>query len=277
MPHRAKFRHIDAFATAPFEGNSAAIYRADSFPDDDLMQRIAREHNLSETAWYVPDDSGEADFILRWFTPTVEVELCGHATLAAGHHVLSEEEARQSVRFRTVKGAGVLEVTKDSDGGAGHYIMSLPAWESQKTVLPALVAALGRIPAEVRVTTNAAEDSYLAIFDDEDIVRSLTPDSKALAAIGNVLVIVTAPARSGSKVDVVSRVFAPGAGVDEDPVTGSAHAMLTPYWTERLQRESFEAYQASERGGYLSCRRDGDRAVLGGSCVDVIAGEVILP
>ena len=274
MPNRAKFRHIDAFARQPFEGNSAAVYQADAFPDDELMQKIAREHNLSETAWFVPDDSGEADFVLRWFTPAVEVELCGHATLASGHHVLSADSSRDKVRFRTTKGAGVLEVARGEDG---RYVMSLPAWKSEKLVMPELVAGLGRIPAEVRRTTNAAEDSYLAVFSDEATVRSMTPDFKALSAIGNVLVIATAPADEGSDVDVVSRVFAPGAGIDEDPVTGSAHAMLTPYWAEALGRDTFEAYQASERGGYVSCRREGDRAILGGSCVDIIEGELILP
>ena len=270
---RAKFRHIDAFARQPFEGNSAAVYRVDAFPDDALMQKIAREHNLSETAWYMPDDTGEADFVLRWFTPAVEVELCGHATLAAGHHVLTEEPERDRVRFRTQKGAGVLEVAR---GEAGNYVMSLPAWRSEARAVPELVAALGRIPAQVRVTTNAAEDSFLAIFDDDITVRGLRPDFNALAKIGNVLVIATAPAGEGARVDVVSRVFAPGAGIDEDPVTGSAHAMLTPYWCERLGGSSFKAYQASERGGYVSCQLDGDRAILGGGCVDVIEGTLLL-
>ncbi|MBZ6379720.1 PhzF family phenazine biosynthesis protein [Pacificimonas flava] len=274
MSHRARFRHIDAFAKVPFEGNSAAIYRVEAFPDDALMQRIAREHNLSETAWYVPDETGEADYVLRWFTPAVEVELCGHATLAAGHHCLTDEPERDAVRFRTLKGAGVLEVRRADDG---RYVMSLPAWVSVKQMKTDLVAALGRIPEEVRVTTDAAEDSFMAVFGDEETVRALAPDFKALAAIGNVLVIATAPAAGGSEVDVVSRVFVPGAGVDEDPVTGSAHAMLTPYWAERLGRDSFEAFQASERGGRLSCRLEGDRVILGGSCVDVIEGDLLLP
>ena len=272
MGSRIPFRHIDAFASDPFTGNSAAVYRVDAFPDDEQMRLIAREHNLSETAWYMPDKTGEADYVLRWFTPAVEVEMCGHATLASGHAVLTEEADRDLVRFRTLKGAGVLEVARgDADGS---YRMSLPAWLTEKRVVTELVAALGRIPEEVRVTTNAAEDSFLAIFPDEKTVRTLSPDFKALAAIGNVLVIATA---AGTETDVVSRVFAPGAGIDEDPVTGSAHAILTPYWADRLGRDSFTAYQASERGGHVGCSLAGDRVILSGSCVDVIAGELLLP
>ncbi|MEE4351205.1 MAG: PhzF family phenazine biosynthesis protein [Pacificimonas sp.] len=274
MTQRIRFRHIDAFADQAFAGNSAAVYRVDAFPDDATMLKIAREHNLSETAWYVPDESGEADYVLRWFTPAVEVELCGHATLAAGHHCLTEEPERETVRFRTLKGAGVLEVAR---AGEGRYRMTLPAWQSEERELPALVTALGGAPEAVRVTTNAAEDSMLAIYGSEAAVRNLNPDFAALARIGNVLVIATAPADAGSDIDVVSRVFAPGAGIDEDPVTGAAHAMLTPYWCARLGRDSFEAYQASERGGRVSCALVGDRAVLHGECIDVIEGDLLLP
>lgn len=272
MSDRYEFSHIDAFAEKAFEGNSAAVYRLETFLDDTVMQRIAREHNLSETAFYVPDDTGEADFVLRWFTPSVEVEMCGHATLASGHHVLSRDAKRGSVRFRTTKGAGILSVAH----GEGRYEMNLPAWHTQACEDSELAAALGKTPLEIRVTMKAAEDSFLAVYASEAEIRSLTPDFAAMARIGNVLVVATAPGDRGGGFDVVSRVFAPGAGIDEDPVTGSAHAILTPYWSERLGRPDFTAYQASERGGRVACRLDGDRAILGGTCVDVIEGTLTI-
>ncbi|MGB7405288.1 MAG: PhzF family phenazine biosynthesis protein [Pacificimonas sp.] len=275
MPATASFRHIDAFASEPFEGNSAAVYRADAFPDDDRMLKIAREHNLSETAWVVPDHYGDGDFILRWFTPTVEVVMCGHATFAAGHAILSEDGEREKVRFRTCMGAGILEVARDINGGHNAYSMTLPSWGSSPTEMPELVAALGKEPAELRVTAQAAEDCFLAIYDNGDEVRNLRPDFGAMAPLGNYLFIATAPGDEDG-VDVISRVFAPGAGIDEDPVTGSAHAILTPYWAGRLGRDEFTAFQASERGGHLRCRHKGDRAILGGTCVDVISGELLV-
>ncbi|MBV7256417.1 PhzF family phenazine biosynthesis protein [Pacificimonas sp. WHA3] len=272
MPNTVRFRHIDAFAARPFEGNSAAVYRADAFPPDDLMLKIAREHNLSETAWVVPDDSGEADYQLRWFTPAVEVEMCGHATLASGHAVLTEEPGRDEVRFRTLRGAGILSVARDGDG----YAMNLPSWPCEVTEYPAFAASLGQAPDEVRVTQNAAEDSFLAIYADAARVRALAPDFAAMGKLGNYLFIATAPGDALSGSDVVSRVFAPGAGIDEDPVTGSAHAILTPYWAGRLGRPSFTAHQASERGGHIHCTLESDRAILRGTCVDVIEGVLLV-
>ncbi|MGB3721359.1 MAG: PhzF family phenazine biosynthesis protein [Pacificimonas sp.] len=269
---RASFRHIDAFASRAFEGNSAAIYRADEFPCDRLMLKIAREHNLSETAWIVPDESGEADYQLRWFTPAVEVEMCGHATLASGHVVLTEETGRDSVSFKTLRGAGILHVARDGDA----YAMSLPAWDTKIVNDHPLETTFGTKPQELRVTTTAAEDSFLARFANEAEVRALSPDFGAMATQGNLLVIATAEADAASDYDVVSRVFVPGAGINEDPVTGAAHAILTPYWAKALGRDGFHAFQASERGGYLDCRLDGDRAILGGTCVDVIEGTLLL-
>ncbi|MEM8825484.1 MAG: PhzF family phenazine biosynthesis protein [Pseudomonadota bacterium] len=274
----ARFRHIDAFATHAFEGNSAAVYRCDAFPDDERMLKIAREHHLSETAWVVPDTTGAADYVLRWFTPAVEVEMCGHATLASGHAVLSEEADLDEVRFRTTKGAGILSVARDNDGdgdGSG-YRMSLPSWPSERTENAALVAALGTVPEDLRVTKNAAEDSFLAIYPTAADVRALTPDFAAMARLGNYLFIATAPGGPDDDTDVVSRVFAPGAGIDEDPVTGSAHAILTPYWAGRLGRADFTAFQASARGGRIGCTLDGERALLTGHCVDVIEGTLLV-
>lgn len=257
---------VDAFADRPFTGNPAAVIPLDAWLDDSLLLSIAAENNLSETAFILPDASGEADYELRWFTPAGEVILCGHATLASGHVVLSADPALPSVRFRTRK-AGLLEVARAGDG----YALALPAWAPEPKPLPDLVAALG---LESAVETLWHSSRYaLIVVEDEAIVRSVDPDFRALAADGDVLTIITAP---GTETDIVSRVFAPGAGVDEDPVTGSAHAVAVPYWADRLGRTAFTAYQASRRGGYLDCRLAGDRVILGGRCVTVIEGVLTL-
>jgi PhzF family phenazine biosynthesis protein len=257
---------IDAFADRPFTGNPAAVIPLDAWLDDPVLLSIAAENNLSETAFILRDASGEADYELRWFTPSGEVILCGHATLASGHAVLSADPALASVRFRTRK-AGLLEVARAGKG----YALELPAWAPEPKPLPDLVAALG---LESAVETLWHSSRYaLIVVEDEAIVRSVDPDFRALAADGDVLTIITAP---GTETDIVSRVFAPGVGVDEDPVTGSAHAVAVPYWANRLGRSEFTAYQASRRGGYLDCRLAGDRVILGGRCVTVIEGILML-
>ncbi|MBX9797403.1 PhzF family phenazine biosynthesis protein [Sphingomonas sp.] len=257
---------IDAFADRPFRGNPAAVMPLDAWLDDDVLLAIAAENNLSETAFLVKDASGAADYELRWFTPAAEVVLCGHATLASGHYLLSGDKARETVTFRTRK-SGILEVSRD---GAG-YRMALPAWRAEPKPLPAILAGLG--------LSGAAETRWhphrygLVVLATADEVLALEPDFRALAREGDVLTIVTAP---GTDTDVLSRVFAPGAGIDEDPVTGSAHSVLTPYWAERLGRPSFTAYQASRRGGHVACRLEGDRAILGGQAVTVLEGVFLL-
>jgi PhzF family phenazine biosynthesis protein len=252
---------IDAFADRPFTGNPAAVMPLDGWLADDVLQAIAEENNLSETAFIIPDASGEADYELRWFTPTSEVVLCGHATLASGHFVLTRDSG-DLVRFRTRK-AGILSVARAGEG----YELALPAWAPSPKPLPAIVAALGLDGA---VETLWHEHRYgLIVVENADIVRRLDPDFRALARDGDVLTIVTAP---GEDSDIISRVFAPGAGIDEDPVTGSAHAVMVPYWAKRLGRDSFTAHQASKRGGRLDCRLEGDRVVLGGRCVTVMEG-----
>jgi predicted PhzF superfamily epimerase YddE/YHI9 len=257
------FAQIDAFASAAFTGNPAAVMPLDAWLADSVLQAIAAENNLAETAFIIPT-TGDADYELRWFTPEIEVVLCGHATLASGHYVLTRDGG-DVVRFRTRK-SGVLEVRRS---GAG-YVLDLPAWETQFKALPAVCAALGGAPTETRWR----DGGYAIItYPDEAAVRALDPDFRALKTLGDILTIATAP---GTDTDVVSRVFAPGAGIDEDPVTGSAHCLLTPYWAERLGRNSFSAFQASKRGGHVACRLEGDRAVLGGKCVTVIEGEFIL-
>lgn len=257
--------HVDAFAARPFTGNPAAVMILDAWLDDSVLQSIAEENNFAETAFLVRDTSGAADWELRWFTPAVEIGLCGHATLASGHVLLGKDRAAQSVRFRTRK-AGVLEVVRHGDA----YELALPAINTEAADYPEAVAALGAKPLEIWRNP----DRYnLFIYEDEAQVRALQPDFRALAALGGDSFAVTAP---GTATDVVSRVFVPGAGVDEDSVTGSAHAVLTPYWATRLGRDSFTAYQASLRGGHLTCRLDGDLVWLGGGCVTVVAGRFYL-
>ena len=250
---------VDAFADRPFTGNPAAVMPLDAWLPDDVLQAIALENNLSETAFTIPATDGEADYELRWFTPTTEVVLCGHATLASGHVLIGD---RERVRFRTRR-AGALEVARDGDG----YAMSLPAWKPAPKPLPAIVAALGCRPVE---TLWHPQRYGLVRVETEAEVRALEPDFKALAAEGDLLTIVAAPGRD---TDVVSRVFACGGGIDEDPVTGSAHAVMVPYWAERLGRsDAMTFFQASARGGHLTGRLDGERAILIGSCVTVIEG-----
>jgi PhzF family phenazine biosynthesis protein len=259
---RLPFAQIDAFADRPFTGNPAAVMPLDHWLDDRVLQAIAEENNLAETAFFIPDASGEADYELRWFTPAVEVALCGHATLASGHYLLTCEQDRDLVRFRTRK-AGVLEVARRGDG----YLMALPAYAPQPEPVPGLLEALGVERAE---TLRHPRGYDLTVLESADAVRALQPDFRALAALGDTLNIVTAP---GDETDVMSRVFAPAAGIDEDPVTGSAHSVLVPYWAQRLGRNHFTAYQASRRGGHVDCELAGDQVILGGKCVTVIEGE----
>lgn len=255
------FVQIDAFADRPFTGNQAAVMPLDAWLPDETLQAIAEENNLAETAFIIPDASGAADYELRWFTPAVEVALCGHATLASGHYVLGQFPDRERVTFRTRK-AGILEVARDGDG----YAMALPAYPPEPVDLPAVLAALGVTSGETLRHPNGYD---LVVLDCAEAVLALRPDFKALAAIGDTLNIVTAP---GTETDVVSRVFAPAAGIDEDPVTGSAHSVLTPYWAKRLGRDRFTAFQASKRGGHVGCELAGGRAILRGKCVTVIEG-----
>jgi len=253
---------VDAFADRPFTGNPAAVMPLDSWLDDEVLQAIAAENNLAETAFYVPTD-GDADYELRWFTPEVEVALCGHATLASGHVVLTDEPARSAVRFRTRK-HGVLEVRRSASG----YELDLPALPASPSNDTRSADALGVKP----VATLFREGGYfLTVLESEAEVRALKPDFRALGAAvpGDPSHIFTAP---GERTDFVSRMFAPNAGIDEDPVTGSAHAVLTPYWADQLGKTELTAFQASKRGGYLTCRLADDRVILGGQCVTVIEG-----
>jgi PhzF family phenazine biosynthesis protein len=257
--------HVDAFADRPFAGNQAAVMPLEQWLPDEALQAIAAENMFAETAFLVRDSTGEADWELRWFTPTVEIRLCGHATLASGH-VLLARDGGERVTFRTRK-AGLLEVKRLGNGG---YELALPTIDTSPGEFPEAVRLLGTEPAEV---WRSPLRYNVFLFDSEAQVRALSPDFRGLAALGDEQFICTAP---GSSTDVVSRVFVPGAGVDEDPVTGSAHAVLTPFWTARFGRDRFTAHQASARGGDLTCRLDGERAWLGGPCVTVVEGRFYL-
>jgi len=259
-----RFVQVDAFADRPFGGNPAAVMPLETWLPEETMQAIAAENNLSETAFTVVAGDGEADYELRWFTPATEVAMCGHATLASGHVLIGE---RDVVRFRTRK-AGLLSVAR---AGAG-YALDLPATTMQPVDYDELLDALGIADALVFESTGGVEHTHIILLDSEDEVRAVRPDFKALAGIDS-MAIVTA---RGTSADIASRVFVSAWGIDEDPVTGSAHAALVPFWAPRLGRDSFTAFQASRRGGHMTCRLAGNRVILGGKCVTVIEGAMRL-
>lgn len=263
---RIPFAQIDAFAEAAFGGNPAAVMPLSAWPDDAVLQAIASENNLSETAFLVPSEDEGVDFDLRWFTPGAEVALCGHATLASGHFVLSSDSAISRVRFRT-RQAGMLEVAREGD----RYRMALPAWAPSPRPLDGIVAALG---VEALETLWHDKGYALVIVADEAAVRAAQPDGRALSAEGPIVAIVAA---RGAQTDIVSRVFTPYFDIPEDPVTGSAHAVMVPYWAAKLGTDRFTAYQASRRGGLVACMLEDDRVILGGACVTVIEGTFLLP
>jgi PhzF family phenazine biosynthesis protein len=261
------YYHVDAFADRPFTGNQAAVMPLDSWLNDATLQAIAEENKFAETAFIVPTDDDDADYELRWFAPENEVPLCGHATLASGHVVLSLNADMNIVRFRTRK-AGILTVQRDGDG----YAMALPAYPPALAEMPDWIALIGGKPIERQLYP---ERYNLLRFNTVDEVMALSPDFKGLAQLGADDQYICTALGTGhdSDADIVSRVFVPGCGVDEDSVTGSAHAVLTPYWAKQLGRDSFTAYQASARGGHLGCRLDGDRIWLSGKCITLVSGS----
>lgn len=267
---KVPYFHVDAFTARPLGGNQAAVMILEAWPDDATLQAIGGENNFAETAFLVPDATGTADFELRWFTPAVEVVMCGHATLASGHVVLAQDPMRGTVRFATRR-AGILEVSRDGD----RYALSLPVVPTEPARIGDDVAMLGdAVPTEVW-----RGDGYnIFHYASADEVLSLSPDFKALLRFGDAQFIATAPGNGHeSGADIVSRVFVPGGGIDEDAATGSAHAALTPYWAAKLGRTAFTAYQASSRGADFTCRLEGDRVLLGGDCVTVVEGLFRLP
>jgi len=252
------FFQVDAFADRPLTGNPAAVMPLERWLDDALMQAIAAENNLSETAFTVPSEREDADYELRWFTPEAEVPLCGHATLASGHVLIHSDP----VRFSTH--AGILVVNRRDD----ILELDLPAPALSEVHEHDLLASLG-LPTGPAWLADGCNDAAVIELTDEVAVRAVAPDFGALRNI-HLMAVVTA---RGMTHDIVSRVFVPYLGVDEDPVTGSAHAALTVYWARRLGRNEFTALQASKRTGALNCRLEGDRVLLGGRCHTVIAGQ----
>ena len=260
---RLRLFHVDAFAPRPFTGNPAAVVPLDGWLPDATLQAIATENNLSETAFVVREPTGWA---IRWYTPTVEVDLCGHATLAAGHVVLSHlDPAASEVTFAT-REAGPLTVRRQGD----LLALDLPAYPPERCPPPAaLLRALGGLaPVECLFARD-----YLAVLASEADVRTLRPSLAAVAALDAQGLVVTAP---GNEDDFVSRCFAPQAGLDEDPVTGSAHCALVPYWAARLGKTSLRARQLSRRGGELACELRGDRVSLAGRVRPYLEGTIEL-
>lgn len=258
------FFQVDAFVvdSRPLTGNPAAVMPLDDWLDDATLQAIAIENNLSETAFIVKDGK-DADYHLRWFTPGQEVDLCGHATIATGHVVIGDAD---KVTFSTR--SGILSVARDGD----RLVLDAPAATATNPHdMPEIVAALGVKPEETLLATSA-EDAYLIVLPNEAAVRACRPDFGPLKSVDQ-LIIITAP---GVRSDVASRVFAPGFGIDEDPVTGAAHAALAPYWADRLGKPRFSAVQASARGGQLDCSLDNGRVLIGGKCITVIEGGFTL-
>lgn len=266
-----KLWQVDAFATRALEGNPAAVIPLEAFPDADMLQKIARENNLAETAYLVKTGAGRYD--LRWFTPESEVDLCGHATLASAHVLFEEfETALTELRFATR--SGELVVTR----GDGELIMSLPADPPSPYAAPEGFAA--RVGEALNVPPPAllyAARYLLGLWDDPQVIRGMNgcgEIARVLREAGFWGMIVTAPGDDGY--DFVSRFFAPDKGVPEDPVTGSAHTISAPFWAERLGKKVLKARQVSPRGGDLTCTDDGNRTIIAGRCALYMKGEIFV-
>ncbi|NCO04384.1 MAG: PhzF family phenazine biosynthesis protein [Alphaproteobacteria bacterium] len=253
---------VDAFTNQTFGGNPAAVVPLDAWLPDEVLQKIALENNLSETAFFIPTKEG---FHLRWFTPTVEINLCGHATLATSYVIFNElDYKRDLIKFESRSGE-LIVAKKDN-----LLTLNFPAWQYTKIDLDDRVSvALGANPIELYDAPD-----WLAVFEHEDIIQNMTPDMLALSKIKECRgIIVTAPAND-KEVDFISRWFGPNEGIDEDPVTGSAHCVLSPYWATKLNKKEFNARQISARGGELHCILDGDRVHISGQAVLYMKGEI---
>jgi len=256
--------HVNAFSNAPCGGNPAAVCLLDSWLDDSLLLKVAAENAVSATAFLVGQANG---YEIRWFTPKCEVRLCGHATFASGYivlHLLYPE--LNSVSFQT-KHRGAVSVRKDGD----FLLMDFPEVSTRRCTCepPELRGALG-IDTQAHAVLQG-DNSFIAVFEDEDVIRNIQPNFERLEKLHPNVVMVTAP---GEQVDFVSRYFAPGYGIPEDPVTGSAHCALAPYWAERLGKKQLHARQLSERGGELWCEISGDRVLLRGATVLTFKGQL---
>ena len=254
---------VDAFAKKLFTGNPAAVIPLEEWLDDRLMQQLAMENNLAETAFFVPSAGSKADYDIRWFTPGLEINLCGHATLASAYVLFDILKTKKKKVVFSSK-SGLLTVTKSKE----RLDMDFPSWPPERITdyPPELLASLGN-PEIAGVYTNR---EYLVELLNEEAVRNCQPDFSLMKKAGK-MVIITAP---GKEVDFVSRFFAPTAGIDEDPVTGSAHSQLIPFWSEKLGKDKLKARQLSKRGGDLWCEQKGERVIMGGNCVFYMKGRV---
>ncbi|MEU5779113.1 PhzF family phenazine biosynthesis protein [Streptomyces venezuelae] len=271
MPTSHRIRVVDAFTDRPFAGNPAGVLLLDAFPDDTWLQNVAKEVNHAETAFAHPlPPGGDADWALRWFTPATEVDLCGHATLATAHVLHATGAASGTVRFTTR--SGVLTATAHEDGTLTLDFPTAPLTAAE--IPDGIAEALGAEPLLAYDTGRNVGD-LLVELADEKTVRSLTPDHKALVRHSERGIIATARAEDPARgYDFVSRCFFPRVGIDEDPVTGSAHTALAPFWSERLGRAELTGLQASARTGLVRTRVQGDRTLLTGRAVTVIEGEL---
>jgi PhzF family phenazine biosynthesis protein len=265
MTHTLPIYQIDAFASAPFTGNPAAVMPLQAWLPDALMQKIAAENNLAETAFFVATPEAATDYLIRWFTPEAEIALCGHATLASADVIWRRLGFAKPVLSLATMTAGNLSVIRDGD----RYALDFPAYVSEPFDVDEGFAVMMGLPPRA---TLEYQGYILAVYDSENEVASMTPDFSAMRKTGWE-VIATA---RGDTVDFVSRFFAPSVGVDEDPVTGSAHCRLIPYWADRLGKTVLHARQISKRGGDLWCELRGNRVIMAGHCVEVMAGEFFI-
>jgi PhzF family phenazine biosynthesis protein len=267
-PTRIPIYGVDAFTSEPFRGNPAAVCLLDSPADESWMQSIATEMNLSETAFVVTTPAPDGTLGLRWFTPTLEVALCGHATLASAHVLWETGRLGPPTTARFATASGILVASRAPD----RIELDFPALPNTPVdAPPTLAAALG---TTVVATARNTHD-LLVELTDAATVRDLTPDLDALAAIDVRAVVVTAPADPDSGFDFVSRCFAPRSGIPEDPVTGSAHCALAPYWSPKLGKQTLVGHQTSRRGGIVHCRLDTDRVILAGKATTIWHGELV--
>jgi PhzF family phenazine biosynthesis protein len=255
--------HVDAFAEKIFQGNPAAVIPLEEWPEDELMQKIAMENNLSETAFFVKTEEG---YHLRWFTPEYEIDLCGHATLASAYVIKNFLEPHLAeINFSTQK-AGVLKAF----AADGVYTLDFPSRKPQPCTVPDKLLLSVGVSTVVEVLRSR---DYFIVLPDEEAVKNIEPDYTLMKELDTIGVVVTA---KGQSADVVSRCFYPGAGIPEDPVTGSAHCNIVPYWSEKLGKVKLFCKQLSPRGGDLQCELKGDRVLMSGKCVLYLVGEITL-
>lgn len=260
---------LDAFTDQLFSGNPAAVVPLTEWLPDEQMQKIAAENNLAETAFYVRTD-GDSTYHIRWFTPTVEVDLCGHATLATGYVVFFLEQKPQTDHLYFDSRSGSLKVCRSEDG---WLTLDFPADVVQKANVqpPALLSSLNEKPR----TVYKGKTDYMLVYDTQAQVEALDPDFREMSTVPARGVIVTAPGDADSGIDFVSRFFGPQSGIDEDPVTGSAHTTLVPFWAEQLGKTDLTARQLSKRGGYIRCKLHGERVDISGQVQLYLTGEIM--